>query len=106
MSGSSCEYVAEVFTALSHPKRLAIVELLLTGPKTVTEIAESLGVPQPVASQHLRVLRDAGLVEPERGGRRRIYRLTTERVVELCRLARELVALKAERMGAAVARPT
>lgn len=69
MSSSSCEYVAEVFRALSHPKRLAIVELLLKGPRTVTEIAESIGVPQPVASQHLRVLRDAGIVESEWGGR-------------------------------------
>lgn len=103
MSEASCGYVAEVFKALSHPKRLAIVELLLKGPRTVTEIAESIGVPQPVASQHLRVLRDAGLVESERGGRLRVYRLSTDRVVELCRIARELVALKAERMGTAVA---
>ena len=103
MSGSSCEYVAEVFRALSHPKRLAIVELLLKGPRAVTEIAESIGVPQPVASQHLRVLRDAGIVESEWGGRQRVYRLSTERVVEPCRLAREIVSVKAEKIGSAVA---
>jgi DNA-binding transcriptional ArsR family regulator len=64
-----------VFVALGEPSRLRIVELLRTGPRSVGEIAEELGIRQPQASKHLRVLSDSGIVAAEALARRRIYHL-------------------------------
>jgi len=61
--------------ALGDPTRRAIFELLSAGPRAVGEIAEQLPVSRPAVSQHLRVLKDAGLVAERRNGTRRIYRL-------------------------------
>ncbi len=63
------------FTALGDPTRRSIVELLQPGARSVREIADDLPVSRPAVSQHLRVLRDAGLVTEERAGTRRLYRL-------------------------------
>lgn len=52
-----------------------MLELLRTRERTVTELAEPFDMTQPAVSQHLRVLRDAGLVDVRREGRHRIYRL-------------------------------
>ena len=61
--------------ALGDPTRRAIFELLSAGPRAVGELAEQLPVSRPAVSQHLRVLKDAGLVAERRNGTRRIYRL-------------------------------
>jgi DNA-binding transcriptional ArsR family regulator len=61
--------------ALGDPTRRAIFEQLSAGPRSVGEIAEQLPVSRPAVSQHLRVLKDAGLVTERRNGTRRIYRL-------------------------------
>ncbi|QWU16118.1 DNA-binding transcriptional regulator, ArsR family [Paenibacillus sophorae] len=66
------------FSALAEPNRLGMVELLRSGPLTVGEIAEHLGLRQPQASKHLRVLLEAGLVEVEAVANRRNYRLRSE----------------------------
>jgi len=66
------------FNALSEPNRLRIVDLLLDGPLTVGEVADRLGLRQPQASKHLRVLLDAGLVEVQADANRRHYKLRTE----------------------------
>ncbi|WP_077325409.1 ArsR/SmtB family transcription factor [Virgibacillus siamensis] len=63
------------FKTLAEPNRLHIVELLRNGPLTVGEIAEQLGLRQPQASKHLRVLSEAGLVEVQAVANRRIYKL-------------------------------
>ncbi|WP_379137424.1 ArsR/SmtB family transcription factor [Paenibacillus sp. sgz500958] len=67
-----------IFSALSEPNRLHIVELLRSGPLTVGEIAAQLELRQPQASKHLRVLLEAGLVEVEAVANRRNYRLRPE----------------------------
>ena len=59
--------------ALADPTRLKLVELLLAGPGTVNELAEKLGTPQYNVSKHLRILREAGLVEGEVDGQHREY---------------------------------
>ena len=64
--------------ALGEPNRLRIVELLRSGPRAVGEIAEALGLRQPQASKHLRVLGEAGFVDVEPERQRRIYRLRAE----------------------------
>lgn len=66
------------FSALAEPTRLRMVEILKDGPLSVGEIAERLGLRQPQASKHLRVLLEAGLVEVEAAANRRNYRLRTE----------------------------
>jgi DNA-binding transcriptional ArsR family regulator len=63
------------FAALSEPTRLAIVEHLAVAPATVGTLAHHLPVSRPAVSQHLKVLREAGLVDVEAVGTRRIYRI-------------------------------
>jgi DNA-binding transcriptional ArsR family regulator len=69
--------------ALGDPTRRAIFELLSVGPHAVGEIAEQLPVSRPAVSQHLRVLKDAGLVAERRNGTRRIYRLDPDGVAKV-----------------------
>ncbi|MGG1661791.1 ArsR/SmtB family transcription factor [Brevibacillus sp. NRS-1366] len=66
------------FSALAEPNRLRIVELLRNGPLTVGEIADRLGLRQPQASKHLKVLLEAGLVEVQPEANRRNYILRLE----------------------------
>ena len=66
---------ADVFRAVSDPTRRQMLELLRVRERTVTELAEPFAMTQPAVSQHLRVLRDAGLVEVRKEGRHRVYRL-------------------------------
>ncbi|WP_088103066.1 ArsR/SmtB family transcription factor [Halalkalibacter urbisdiaboli] len=73
----------QIFSALSEPNRLDIVELLLNEPLPVGEIAKQLKLNQPQTSKHLRVLSDAGLVEVKQVANRRIYRLRPEPLQEL-----------------------
>jgi DNA-binding transcriptional ArsR family regulator len=69
--------------ALGDPTRRAIVERLRRGPRAVSELADDLPVSRPAVSQHLRVLKDAGLVTERRDGTRRIYRLDPEGLASL-----------------------
>ena len=74
---------ATTFAALGEPSRLQIVELLRLRPFSVGGIAESLGIRQPQVSKHLGVLREAGVVDFEPLGRRRIYHLREEPFEEI-----------------------
>ena len=65
----------QTFTALAEPNRLAIIELLRAGPQPVGELVRQTRLPQPSVSKHLRVLRDAGLVEVHPRGNERLYGL-------------------------------
>ncbi len=66
---------SDVFNAIAEPQRREILALLRSGERPVTEVARELGMAQPGASKHLRVLREVGLVRDRREGRRRLYRL-------------------------------
>jgi DNA-binding transcriptional ArsR family regulator len=68
-------YQAEPLTALGEPTRRAIFELLGDRPRPVGELARELPVSRPAVSQHLKVLKDAGLVIDRPAGNRRIYQL-------------------------------
>jgi DNA-binding transcriptional ArsR family regulator len=61
--------------ALGDPSRLAIVAYLAERPRAVGELAEELPISRPAVSQHLKVLKDAGLVTDRAAGTRRVYRL-------------------------------
>ena len=63
------------FDALGDSNRRAIVELLGTGSRTVREIADALPISRPAVSRHLRLLKQAGLVQDQALGTRRIYQL-------------------------------
>jgi DNA-binding transcriptional ArsR family regulator len=67
--------VADGWTALGDPTRRAIFERLAERPRAVGELASGLPVSRPAVSQHLRVLKDAGLVVDRPAGNRRIYQL-------------------------------
>ena len=68
-------YRSEALLALGDPTRLAIIEQLVDGPRAVVDLARELPVSRPAVSQHLRVLKDAGLVRDEAVGNRRLYRV-------------------------------
>ncbi|KZE47112.1 TrmB family transcriptional regulator [Brevibacillus parabrevis] len=78
MSGDIPDMGMTTLGALAEPNRLNIVELLRDGPLTVGEIAERLGLRQPQASKHLKVLSENGIVEVKAEANRRIYRLRPE----------------------------
>jgi DNA-binding transcriptional ArsR family regulator len=70
-------------TALADPTRRAVFERLRGGPQAVGEIARSLPVSRPAVSQHLRVLKTAGLVDERRSGTRRLYSVNGDGIAEL-----------------------
>ena len=65
--------VEEVFAALAAPQRQQILRLVRDEPRSVGAIAEGCGVSQQAVSHHLQVLKDAGLVDVQQAGRRRLY---------------------------------
>jgi DNA-binding transcriptional ArsR family regulator len=66
-------YGNAAFAALSDPTRRQVLERLADGPRAVGELAEGLPVSRPAVSQHLKVLKEAGLVNDRQEGARRIY---------------------------------
>lgn len=73
----------DVWSALGDPTRRAIVECLAERPRAVGELADELPVSRPAVSQHLKVLKNAGLVSERTAGTRRIYRLNPAGVAAL-----------------------
>jgi DNA-binding transcriptional ArsR family regulator len=69
--------------ALSDPNRRAVLELLLERPRPVGELVEHLGLSQPGTSKHLKVLREAGLVQVRQDANRRVYALDPGPIREL-----------------------
>ncbi|WP_433661539.1 ArsR/SmtB family transcription factor [Nocardia sp. CA-128927] len=74
---------ASVFQVLGEPSRLAILEVLREGERPVGELVGRLGISQPAVSKHLRVLKEAGLVEVRVDAQRRLYRIRTEPLVQV-----------------------
>jgi DNA-binding transcriptional ArsR family regulator len=66
-------YANRVVSALADPTRLSVLEKLRDGPRSVGEIANDMPVSRPAVSQHLKVLKDVGLVADRSVGTRRIY---------------------------------
>lgn len=66
---------SDVFNAIAEPQRRQILVLLRGGERPVTELAQELGMSQPGASKHLRVLREVGLVRDRKAGKQRLYGL-------------------------------
>ncbi len=83
---------AKLFNGFGNSSRLSIVEALRDGPLTVSEILTATGLSQSNGSNHLRCLRDCGLVVAERHGRYITYHLSDDRVGDLLALAESMLA--------------
>jgi len=75
--------VPSAFDVLAEPTRRRVLELLLDDDRTVGELVDALDMSQPAVSKHLRVLRDAGLVEARVDAQRRVYTLRAEPLAEI-----------------------
>jgi DNA-binding transcriptional ArsR family regulator len=73
----------DVFAALASPARREILRLLLDGPRAAGDLAAHFQMRRPSVSEHLRLLREAGLVSERRSGRNRYYHLEAERLTEV-----------------------
>jgi len=65
----------DAFNAVAEPRRREILDLLAGGERPVNDLVALLGLPQPLVSKHLRVLREVGVVQVRADGRQRLYRL-------------------------------
>ena len=74
---------AQALQALADPTRRSVLEGLRNGPRAVGEIAAGLPVSRPAVSQHLRVLKEAGLVTEQQRGTRRLYRVDPDGLAEV-----------------------
>lgn len=90
---------AEILKTLANPRRLEILHRLAEGPCEVSRLAEEIGASQPNVSQHLAVLRAAGLVEAERDGREVRYQLTDPDVIIACAVMRGVLQRRLTRLG-------
>lgn len=86
-----CAEMEKFGKGIGSVPRYRIVEALFSGPKTVGELAKKTKLSQPLVSQHLRVLKESGLVQDERQGQEVVYTLNTEHTIRLLkRLSEEL----------------
>lgn len=79
---------AQVCSGLADPNRIMIIYSLADGSKNVTEIAETVELPQPTVSRHLKILRERGIVRSERNGQTINYQLNDHRVIQALDLLR------------------
>lgn len=75
--------MASVFEIIAEPNRRAILSLLVSSEQSVGDIERQLSMSQPAVSKHLRVLREAGVVEATVDAQRRVYRLKAEQLKEV-----------------------
>ncbi|HZR12725.1 MAG TPA: metalloregulator ArsR/SmtB family transcription factor [Acidimicrobiia bacterium] len=92
--------MATAFDVLVEPNRRRILDLLLEGERPVSELVDALAVSQPAVSKHLRVLRQAGLVEVRTDAQRRIYRVRPEPLRDVDEWLAPYRRLWAERLDA------
>jgi DNA-binding transcriptional ArsR family regulator len=93
-------WMEALLEAIVDPHRRTLLTALSTGPATVTELAELLPIARPGVSRHLRILREAGLVESQQDAQRRIYEIRPAPLKELDEWLAPYRALWEQRMGA------
>lgn len=94
---------AEICRVLGHRRRIQILDLLAEGEKSTADLLHALGVNKVNLSQHLALLKRAGLVETLHQGRAASYRLSFTEIKDACRLIREVLAARL-RQGTRLAR--
>jgi ArsR family transcriptional regulator len=90
---------AAICKTFANPWRLRIVEALADGERTVSQLVEQMGIPKSNVSQHLGIMRDKGVVEYRREGGHVFYRLSNPKVLQACRLMREVLLEQFQRAG-------
>ena len=83
-------HAALIARALADPKRLCVLEQLASGERSVSDLSRDVGCQVPNMSQHLSVLRSAGLVASRRDGSTVFYRLVDERVLDAYRMLQQV----------------
>lgn len=96
---------AEICKVLTDPKRLMLLDTLRDGERSVGELAVTIGVTLPNASQHLAVLRSAGLVDGRRQGTTVNYRLAEPAIATACDIIHAIVMRRVAQAGRPVADP-
>lgn len=85
------ELQASICQTFSNPWRLRVVEVLAEGEMSVTEMANALGIPKAKLSQHLAIMRDKQIVQARRSGGFVYYSLTDPKILQACRLMRQVL---------------
>lgn len=94
MSNTSAEVFrlhADICKTLSHPKRLQILDVLQGDEMAAGDIVKSTGIAKANASQHLALMRNAGILVARRDGVNIYYRVTSPKVIQACRLMRDVL---------------
>lgn len=99
------ELQADICQTLANPKRLQILCLLRNGEKSVAALSEALGIAKPNLSQHLAIMRQKGILATRREGTTVYYRLATPRIMEACRIMRQVLYDALVERGALAAQP-
>jgi ArsR family transcriptional regulator len=92
------ELQADILKTLANPRRLEMAHLLAEEPMTVGRLADRLGLAQPNVSQHLALMRAAGVVDAERDGREIRYRIADPDIIAACRLMRAALQRRLTRL--------
>jgi ArsR family transcriptional regulator len=85
------ELHADICSALADPKRILLLYALSGESLNVSDLANRVGISQPAASRHLKILRERGLVQPVRQGASVVYHLTEQRLIEALDLLRSVL---------------
>ena len=82
---------ADICSALADPRRILLLYSIADTSLNVSDLAKEIGISQPAASRHLKILRDRGLVQPVRQGASVEYHLTDERLIEALDILRTVL---------------
>lgn len=93
-AGYVFEAAAELFSVLSTPIRLRVLNALCDGERTVSQLVETIGCSQPNLSQHLNVLYRSGILAKRKEGTMVIYRVQSEKAMAICRSVCTQVAIE------------
>ncbi|MDH4227527.1 MAG: metalloregulator ArsR/SmtB family transcription factor [Deltaproteobacteria bacterium] len=85
------EMQAEICLCLANPRRLEIIAALKDGPLCSTVLAKKAGISKALASQHLAMMRDKGILTSRRDGKSVIYSLSSDKVAKACALMKEVL---------------
>ena len=92
MKSNQTQLEAKLFKGFSDQSRLAILEVILDSPKTVSEIVKVTKLSQPNASTHLACLLDCGLVRREKRGREVLYQISVKEIKNIIQQARKILS--------------
>ena len=85
------ELHAEICSAMADPRRILLLYAIADQPRNVSELADFIGISQPAASRHLKILRDRGLVNAIRQGASVEYNLTDRRLIDALNILRDVL---------------